>query len=192
MFLGVGSGPELEAGRCARRSAGDRNAGAGDWRSQADEGCAPVPSFHPPVSGLGLPAGLAPGCLLVGWCVEVALGELEGVKRLGPGEQAGSEGEARTGKAGDEGGACVHAYFSGRVQGVGFRYTARALAHRYGVVGFVRNLADGRVELEAEGAPAQLRAYVGDLQREFRHYIRDQEVRWLVPSGGYQRFEVRF
>jgi len=43
-------------------------------------------------------------------------------------------------------------YFSGRVQGVGFRYESRALALGYNLSGYVRNLADGRVELVAEGA----------------------------------------
>jgi len=60
------------------------------------------------------------------------------------------------------------------------------------VVGFVRNLADGRVELEVEGPREQLEAYLGELQGEFRHYIREQEARWLPSTGAYQRFEVRF
>jgi len=87
--------------------------------------------------------------------------------------------------------ARVQARFFGQVQGVGFRYLARALAHRHGVVGFVRNLPDSRVELEAEGPAAQVRAYLEDLRGEFRQYIRDEEVQWLVPTGEYRRFEVR-
>jgi acylphosphatase len=88
--------------------------------------------------------------------------------------------------------ARVQVLFSGQVQGVGFRYTARALAHRHGVVGFVRNLADGRVELEAEGPAGRVRAFLEELQQEFRQYIGEQEVRWLAPTGAYQRFEVLF
>jgi len=105
---------------------------------------------------------------------------------LGSGEQTGPEGSSGSASA------RVHVYFSGRVQGVGFRYTARALAQRYGVSGFVRNLADGRVELEAEGPSAQVRGYLDAVENEFRQYIRDQEVRWLAPTGAYQRLEVRF
>ena len=45
-----------------------------------------------------------------------------------------------------------HILFRGHVQGVGFRYTARQLASRYDVTGFVRNLTDGRVELLVDGA----------------------------------------
>ena len=50
----------------------------------------------------------------------------------------------------------VHAFFSGTVQGVGFRYTAERLARRYPLTGYVRNLPDGRVELLAEGEEESL------------------------------------
>jgi acylphosphatase len=50
----------------------------------------------------------------------------------------------------------LHAVVSGRVQGVGFRASAQQVAQRLGLAGWVRNLADGRVELEAEGPPMVL------------------------------------
>lgn len=56
-----------------------------------------------------------------------------------------------------------HVYFIGRVQGVGFRYTARSLALNYRVTGYVRNLADGRVELVAGGENAEIEAFLDDL-----------------------------
>ncbi len=49
---------------------------------------------------------------------------------------------------------------TGRVQGVGFRYTARSMAFFHGVKGFVRNLSDGDVYIEAEGTEAQLEEYI--------------------------------
>jgi acylphosphatase len=86
--------------------------------------------------------------------------------------------------------ARVHVLFFGRVQGVGFRYTARALAERHRVVGFVRNLSDGRVELEAEGSVSEVEAYLEELRRTFGRSIHDSDVRRLTPTGEYRRFAV--
>jgi acylphosphatase len=84
-------------------------------------------------------------------------------------------------------------YYSGRVQGVGFRYTVKNLAPGYEVTGTVRNLADGRVELVAEGARAELEA--------FRQAVRDsglgslierEQSAWEEAAGGMRGFEIAF
>jgi acylphosphatase len=62
-------------------------------------------------------------------------------------------------------------HFSGRVQGVGFRFTAQSLARGFAVAGFVRNLPDGRVELVAEGDPDELDAFLASIRLEMGPYI---------------------
>ena len=57
-------------------------------------------------------------------------------------------------------------YFSGRVQGVGFRYTAERIAKGFKVRGYVRNLPDGRVELVMEGEPSTLDAFLQAIRSE--------------------------
>jgi acylphosphatase len=82
-------------------------------------------------------------------------------------------------------------YFSGRVQGVGFRYTTRAIASRTDVRGYVRNLPDGRVLLVAEGAPATLDRFVRAVDDEMDRYIDSKQVTVGPASGEFARFEVR-
>lgn len=66
-------------------------------------------------------------------------------------------------------------FFSGRVQGVGFRATTTWLARGFDVAGTVRNLYDGRVEVVAEGDPAELDRFVESIQSELGGFIRDQD-----------------
>lgn len=63
--------------------------------------------------------------------------------------------------------------FSGVVQGVGFRFAVRNFANKYKLKGWVRNLSDGRVELEAEGREEILNNFIQDLQREFINNITE-------------------
>lgn len=83
-------------------------------------------------------------------------------------------------------------YFSGRVQGVGFRATAWHLARRFDVAGYVRNLPDGRVELVVEGDSREIDRFLAELRNEMGRYIRDvQEVR-EPARGEFVTFEIRY
>jgi acylphosphatase len=81
-------------------------------------------------------------------------------------------------------------YFSGRVQGVGFRYTARHIAQRFPVTGYVQNQPDGRVLLVAEGSSDALDGYLGALAAEMTRYIESQEVSVLPATGEFAGFVV--
>ena len=59
-------------------------------------------------------------------------------------------------------------YFSGRVQGVGFRYAVMEVAREYDVAGYVQNLPDGRVQVEAEGSPGEVDAFVAAIEERMR------------------------
>lgn len=81
--------------------------------------------------------------------------------------------------------------FSGRVQGVGFRYTARTVAAGFEVCGTVRNLPDGRVELVAEGERPELLAFREAIRDEgLAAHIRDEVVTWSEALGGFRGFEI--
>lgn len=81
--------------------------------------------------------------------------------------------------------------FHGRVQGVGFRYTTAAIARRHPVVGFVRNLPDGSVELVAEAEPSVLDQFLADITAEFAGYIRRQDVQEAEHTERFEGFEIR-
>jgi len=83
--------------------------------------------------------------------------------------------------------------YSGRVQGVGFRYSARAVACGYEVAGFVRNLPDGRVELVAEGDETEVQAFLDGIDAShLGSYIRGRDVNWRAATGEFKGFEIRF
>jgi len=81
--------------------------------------------------------------------------------------------------------------YSGLVQGVGFRYTAKTVAAGFEVVGTVRNLPDGRVELIAEGGRGELEAF-GDAIRGagLAGFIRDEHVDWADVKNEFHGFEI--
>lgn len=81
--------------------------------------------------------------------------------------------------------------YSGRVQGVGFRYTTRSIARRHAVAGYVRNLPDGTVELVAEGEPRELDAFLREVRDHFDGQIRDEKCDVQAASGEFTGFEIR-
>jgi acylphosphatase len=85
----------------------------------------------------------------------------------------------------------MQVHFSGRVQGVGFRYRVYSLATGYFVAGSVRNLADGRVELIAEGLRPELESFLEAVSRsDLAGHIRNMDVSWSPGSGMYKGFEI--
>lgn len=82
--------------------------------------------------------------------------------------------------------------FSGNVQGVGFRYTARSVARGFDVAGYVRNLSDGRVELVAEGTAPELDRFVEAVQQEMSGYISESRVTRAPGTGEFHGFSVRY
>ena len=84
-------------------------------------------------------------------------------------------------------------FFSGTVQGVGFRFTAERLARRFSVSGFVRNLDDGRVEVVAEGEETTLTDFLTAIRESgMKHYIRDVEAHWSNAQGTFKGFGIAY
>ncbi len=84
-------------------------------------------------------------------------------------------------------------FWSGRVQGVGFRYTAESVALELGITGWVRNLPDGRVEGAVEGPEKTLRVFLERIASgPMKGYIRGVETYWEKPAGEFDDFQIRF
>lgn len=79
--------------------------------------------------------------------------------------------------------ATVH--FSGRVQGVGFRYTTATIAQRFGVAGYVENLQDARVRLVAEGNSIEIYQLIEQIQEQIGSYIASHTVEHSEPTGEF-------
>ena len=82
-------------------------------------------------------------------------------------------------------------FYSGCVQGVGFRYTAKTVATGFEITGVVRNLPDGRVELIAEGAHEELEAFRSAIRGAgLAGLIRDERINWGDAQNEYHGFEI--
>jgi acylphosphatase len=80
--------------------------------------------------------------------------------------------------------------YSGRVQGVGFRYTAHSIAQQHAVTGFVKNLRDGRVELVAEGTREELDKLLQEIAAAMDGNIELTDVQAVPVSARFRSFEV--
>lgn len=82
-------------------------------------------------------------------------------------------------------------FYSGRVQGVGFRYTTKSAAAGFEITGTVRNLPDGRVELIAEGTREELEAFRAAIRDAgLKMFIRDEAMTWNEAKNEFKGFEI--
>ncbi len=82
--------------------------------------------------------------------------------------------------------------YSGRVQGVGFRFTCRHIAQGFAVTGFVKNLDDGTVQLVAEGASEELDRYLAAIAERMGSNLRKAEASTSTPTGQFTAFEITY
>jgi acylphosphatase len=84
-------------------------------------------------------------------------------------------------------------FYRGRVQGVGFRYTAQRVAAGFAVAGYVRNLDNGGVEVVAEGEPDEISAFLDSISRTMGAKIHEARVEIEPPSPQpLAGFSIRF
>jgi len=90
-------------------------------------------------------------------------------------------------------GKTVQVFYEGRVQGVGFRYTARRAAAGFDVAGYVRNLPDGRVELVASGDAEEVEGFLEAVRdSELAGHIDGEAAEEIAKPAGLRGFEIRF
>ena len=89
--------------------------------------------------------------------------------------------------------SAVQVFFEGNVQGVGFRYSVKHIVKGFDVSGWVRNLRDGRVEMQVTGADDEVQAFLESImQSELRAHIKKQDVTPLADASPMHGFEIRY
>jgi len=82
--------------------------------------------------------------------------------------------------------------FTGRVQGVGFRFTARRAASRRQLTGYVRNMPNGSVEMLAQGRPEDIDDCIQDIKEYFAGYLKETRIEEIPPNPRYIEFKITF
>lgn len=83
--------------------------------------------------------------------------------------------------------------FSGRVQGVGFRFTVCRTASSFDVAGFVKNLMNGDVELVAEGSEQDLLGFLNEIRgSHLGRYITNEKISWSAARNEYENFRISY
>lgn len=88
--------------------------------------------------------------------------------------------------------AAKHIIFTGRVQGVGFRFTAFHTANRYKLTGFVRNSPDGTVEMLAQGFSKDIDDCIREIKKSFPGYLRETKIEEVPQNPQYTDFKITF
>ncbi len=83
-------------------------------------------------------------------------------------------------------------YYSGRVQGVGFRFTVLSLARKFNIKGWVKNISDGGVEITAVESRENLEKFLKEIYESFSSYIVDVDTQWSKPDKDFADFQVKF
>jgi acylphosphatase len=83
-------------------------------------------------------------------------------------------------------------HYTGRVQGVGFRATAVEIARNFPVTGWVKNLADGRVQLLVEGPEDAVEKFLDKVRTRWKKNIDKEQVEKQEVSGKYKTFDIAF
>jgi acylphosphatase len=86
----------------------------------------------------------------------------------------------------------IHVYFTGRVQGVGFRFTVEDIATSLAVAGWVKNLRDGRVEVIAEAEEEVLQEFLERINQYFSRYIKESYLDWQPAGGEFKDFQIEY
>lgn len=85
----------------------------------------------------------------------------------------------------------AHIYYSGMVQGVGFRYSCRQVAMGFDVTGWVKNLDDGRVELWAQGEDDEVKEFLKAIdESHLKGLISKAVLEWATPEKGMTGFSI--
>jgi acylphosphatase len=86
----------------------------------------------------------------------------------------------------------AHIIYKGHVQGIGFRFTVERVALNFGVVGWVKNLPNGDVEVIAQADEETLKNFLGTVRGYFLRHLVDEQIATTEATDNFDDFQIRF